>query len=289
MKFFDSVGDPKTDSMFNFICNVICMAVLAPVKLIREIMKKAVYLLRAQIDKLFFTSICFGLFFTVLSVAIRYSKKQFSLLTGRLPIVVMIVADVIIFVCYAIFSSSKFIVYDNDVKKVVKAEAKIVEATKRSEMKSADTVDTAEMVDTVDTAEMVDTVDTTETVDIVDTTNSTAEYDSSDGQVSEKKESEKTDGIGMYDPILDSQELRNYQTKLRNGVEGLKELQEITMRDAEKNLKELKESLDAITPPSKFLNNSMVQRIVSQDNLMDLDESVLQDIEDIPMDFKLFS
>lgn len=280
MKFFDSVGDPKTDSMFNFICNVICMAVLAPVKLIREIMKKAVYLSRAQIDKLFFASICFGLFFTVLSVAIRYSKKQFSLLTGRLPIVVMIVADVIIFVCYAIFSSSKFIVYDNDVKKVVKAEAKIVEATKRSEMKSADTVDTAEMVDTVDT---------TETVDIVDTTNSTAEYDSSDGQVSEKKESEKTDGIGMYDPILDSQELRNYQTKLRNGVEGLKELQEITMRDAEKDLKELKESLDAITPPSKFLNNSMVQRIVSQDNLMDLDESVLQDIEDIPMDFKLFS
>lgn len=280
MKFFDSVGDPKTDSMFNFICNVICMAVLAPVKLIREIMKKAVYLSRAQIDKLFFASICFGLFFTVLSVAIRYSKKQFSLLTGRLPIVVMIVADVIIFVCYAIFSSSKFIVYDNDVKKVVKAEAKIVEATKRSEMKSADTVDTAEMVDTVDT---------TETVDIVDTTNSAAEYDSSDGQVSEKKESEKTDGIGMYDPILDSQELRNYQTKLRNGVEGLKELQEITMRDAEKNLKELKESLDAITPPSKFLNNSMVQRIVSQDNLMDLDESVLQDIEDIPMDFKLFS
>lgn len=280
MKFFDSVGDPKTDSMFNFICNVICMAVLAPVKLIREIMKKVVYLSRAQIDKLFFASICFGLFFTVLSVAIRYSKKQFSLLTGRLPIVVMIVADVIIFVCYAIFSSSKFIVYDNDVKKVVKAEAKIVEATKRSEMKSADTVDTAEMVDTVDT---------TETVDIVDTTNSTAEYDSSDGQVSEKKESEKTDGIGMYDPILDSQELRNYQTKLRNGVEGLKELQEITMRDAEKNLKELKESLDAITPPSKFLNNSMVQRIVSQDNLMDLDESVLQNIEDIPMDFKLFS
>lgn len=280
MKFFDSVGDPKTDSMFNFICNVICMAVLAPVKLIREIMKKAVYLSRAQIDKLFFTSICFGLFFTVLSVAIRYSKKQFSLLTGRLPIVVMIVADVIIFVCYAIFSSSKFIVYDNDVKKVVKVEAKIVEATKRSEMKSADTVDTAEMVDTVGT---------TETVDIVDTTNSTAEYDSSDGQVSEKKESEKTDGIGMYDPILDSQELRNYQTKLRNGVEGLKELQEITMRDAEKNLKELKESLDAITPPSKFLNNSMVQRIVNQDNLMDLDESVLQDIEDIPMDFKLFS
>lgn len=277
MKFFDSVGDPKTDSMFNFICNVICMAVLAPVKLIREIMKKAVYLSRAQIDKLFFTSICFGLFFTVLSVAIRYSKKQFSLLTGRLPIVVMIVADVIIFVCYAIFSSSKFIVYDNDVKKVVKAEAKIVEATKRSEMKSADTVDTAEMVDTV------------ETVDIVDTTNSTAEYDSSDGRVSEKEESEKTDGIGMYDSILDSQELRNYQTKLRNGVEGLKELQEITMRDAEKNLKELKESLDAITPPSKFLNNSMVQRIVSQDNLMDLDESVLQDIEDIPMDFKLFS
>ncbi len=277
MKFFDSVGDPKTDSMFNFICNVICMAVLAPVKLIREIMKKAVYLSRAQIDKLFFTSICFGLFFTVLSVAIRYSKKQFSLLTGRLPIVVMIVADIIIFVCYAIFSSSKFIVYDNDVKKVVKAEAKIVEATKRSEMKSADTVDTAEMVDTV------------ETVDIVDTTNSTAEYDSSDGRVSEKEESEKTDGIGMYDPILDSQELRNYQTKLRNGVEGLKELQEITMRDAEKNLKELKESLDAITPPSKFLNNSMVQRIVSQDNLMDLDESVLQDIEDIPMDFKLFS
>lgn len=277
MKFFDSVGDPKTDSMFNFICNVICMAILAPVKLIREIMKKAVYLSRAQIDKLFFTSICFGLFFTVLSVAIRYSKKQFSLLTGRLPIVVMIVADVIIFVCYAIFSSSKFIVYDNDVKKVVKAEAKIVEATKRSEMKSADTVDTAEMVDTV------------ETVDIVDTTNSTAEYDSSDGRVSEKEESEKTDGIGMYDPILDSQELRNYQTKLRNGVEGLKELQEITMRDAEKNLKELKESLDAITPPSKFLNNSMVQRIVSQDNLMDLDESVLQDIEDIPMDFKLFS
>lgn len=280
MKFFDSVGDPKTDSMFNFICNVICMAVLAPVKLIREIMKKAVYLSRAQIDKLFFASICFGLFFTVLSVAIRYSKKQFSLLTGRLPIVVMIVADVIIFVCYAIFSSSKFIVYDNDVKKVVKAEAKIVEATKRSEMKSADTVDTAEMVDTVDT---------TETVDIVDTTNSTAEYDSSDGRVSEKEESEKPDGIGMYDPILDSQELRNYQTKLRNGVEGLKELQEITMRDAEKNLKELKESLDAITPPSKFLNNSMVQRIVSQDNLMDLDESVLQDIEDIPMDFKLFS
>lgn len=277
MKFFDSVGDPKTDSMFNFICNVICMAVLAPVKLIREIMKKVVYLSRAQIDKLFFASICFGLFFTVLSVAIRYSKKQFSLLTGRLPIVVMIVADVIIFVCYAIFSSSKFIVYDNDVKKVVKAEAKIVEATKRSEMKSADTVDTAEMVDTV------------ETVDIVDTTNSTAEYDSSDGRVSEKEESEKTDGIGMYDPILDSQELRNYQTKLRNGVEGLKELQEITMRDAEKNLKELKESLDAITPPSKFLNNSMVQRIVSQDNLMDLDESVLQDIEDIPMDFKLFS
>lgn len=277
MKFFDSVGDPKTDSMFNFICNVICMAVLAPVKLIREIMKKAVYLSRAQIDKLFFASICFGLFFTVLSVAIRYSKKQFSLLTGRLPIVVMIVADVIIFVCYAIFSSSKFIVYDNDVKKVVKAEAKIVEATKRSEMKSADTVDTAEMVDT------------TETVDIVDTTNSTAEYDSSDGRVSEKEESEKPDGIGMYDPILDSQELRNYQTKLRNGVEGLKELQEITMRDAEKNLKELKESLDAITPPSKFLNNSMVQRIVSQDNLMDLDESVLQDIEDIPMDFKLFS
>lgn len=277
MKFFDSVGDPKTDSMFNFICNVICMAVLAPVKLIREIMKKAVYLSRAQIDKLFFASICFGLFFTVLSVAIRYSKKQFSLLTGRLPIVVMIVADVIIFVCYAIFSSSKFIVYDNDVKKVVKAEAKIVEATKRSEMKSADTVDTAEMVDT------------TETVDIVDTTNSTVEYDSSDGQVSEKEESEKTDGIGMYGPILDSQELRNYQTKLRNGVEGLKELQEITMRDAEKNLKELKESLDAITPPSKFLNNSMVQRIVSQDNLMDLDESVLQDIEDIPMDFKLFS
>lgn len=277
MKFFDSVGDPKTDSMFNFICNVICMAVLAPVKLIREIMKKAVYLSRAQIDKLFFTSICFGLFFTVLSVAIRYSKKQFSLLTGRLPIVVMIVADIIIFVCYAIFSSSKFIVYDNDVKKVVKAEAKIVEATKRSEMKSADTVDTAEMVDTV------------ETVDIVDTTNSTAEYDSSDGRVSEKEESEKTDGIGMYDPILDSQELRNYQTKLRNGVEGLKELQEITMRDAEKNLKELKESLDAITPPSKFLNNSIVQRIVSQDNLMDLDESVLQDIEDIPMDFKLFS
>lgn len=280
MKFFDSVGDPKTDSMFNFICNVICMAVLAPVKLIREIMKKAVYLSRAQIDKLFFASICFGLFFTVLSVAIRYSKKQFSLLTGRLPIVVMIVADVIIFVCYAIFSSSKFIVYDNDVKKVVKAEAKIVEATKRSEMKSADTVDTAEMVDTVDTTEMVD---------IVDTTNSTAEYDSSDGQVSEKEESEKTDGIGMYDSILDSQELRNYQTKLRNGVEGLKELQEITMRDAEKNLKELKENLDAITPPSKFLNNSMVQRIVSQDNLMDLDESVLQDIEDIPMDFKLFS
>lgn len=33
MKFFDSVGDPKTDSMFNFICNVICMGSLSTCKI----------------------------------------------------------------------------------------------------------------------------------------------------------------------------------------------------------------------------------------------------------------
>lgn len=274
MKFFDNVGDPKTDSMFNFICNIICMAVLAPIKFFREVVKKTVYLSRKQIDKLFFTSMCFSLGLTVVSVLIRYYQKQFSLLTGRLPMIVMIIADVIMFILYAMFSTTEFIVYDSNAKRLVHKETKVIKPAGKEEVEK--TVVESEIVRESGVIESSETVEGSAVIEKSETTIDPA-------SIVNNNESMR------YDPVLDSQEIRDYQEKLKNGVRGLEEFQEITMKDAEENLKKLKESIDAVTPPSKFLNQDAISRISSSDNFADLDEEVLANIEEIPADFRLFS
>ena len=275
MKFFDKITGLNTNSLFDFMSSLLCMFVLAPVRLVHEIAKKAVYLTRKQLDKVFFTAMCFAIGLTVVTVFIRYSRKQYSLFLGKLPVIVLITGDLILFCMYALFNSTKFVVYDSSIKQLVKP------ATHTEDRRDADSTHDSDVQQTANKSNTSDDSNSTDftAVQMVDIT----EHDLREMESTDNNEEMESD----FSTIIDSQELREYQTKLLNGVMGLQKLQDDVAKISTEELQQLQQNLAEIRPPSKFVDSANMKRIAGANNLEDLDDSDLQDVQDIPADFKL--
>ena len=63
--------------------------------------------------------------------------------------------------------------------------------------------------------------------------------------------------------------MADYQQRLKNGVEMLQNYQAEITRFSEEELNSLKHKLDAVTPPSKFIDKRYVDNILS---ILDSDE-----------------
>lgn len=267
VKFFEQSFTVKVDSIFNFITSLVSGLVLAPIRLVQEVSKKAVYLKRKELDLLFFVAIVIGIGVTI-AVSIGGLKTGvFDVRLGKFPVILMLVTDGIMVAGYALFSTVSSVVYDN-----VSELKKTVLGTSCDET----------VVDTVKN-EAKDELN----VDAVNEEKMSCESTTCVGDNIREWFSENDDFAASENiDVISSQEIRDYQNKLRDGIADLQGLQQQVQCYATEELENLKSKLDAVTPPSKFIDKEFIENIGKNadiEEISTLEEGVLE----IPDDFKL--
>lgn len=264
MKFFEKFYGIRADSIFNFVCSGLNALILSPIRLLQEISKKAVYLKRKQLDTLFFISICVGLLLTGVECFVLYTKHSFSLFGGKIPLIVFLAGDAFMILIYAFFSTNKFSVYDNLSEYEIKRDLNLATNQKSRVSPSApnnEVMPTKSMVQIAENETAPKDMNTPFGLSMGQL-NDVANWLVNNDYFTATENQE----------ILDLHEVADYQQRLKNGVEMLQNYQAEITRFSEEELNSLKHKLDAVTPPSKFIDKRYVDNILS---ILDSDEVAL--------------
>lgn len=277
MKFFEKTIELKTGTIFDFVCSALSCFVFAPIRLLQEISKKAVYMKLKELDVLFFTANVVGLVLTGCIWGIRVFFGVFDLKSGNLPFWVLLVGDCILITLYACFNKFGASSVYKSVNTEVKRELRMRDATKDATTNGADSSSETART-TATTATATGTVATaTETA----ATGATAEIQSkwlSANDFFEAKPNVE---------LLNSKEIIEYQNRLLNGIKELEQLELAVQEYSAEELAALKEKLSAITPPGKYVGKEFAEKLQSK-LLEDEVDTLDRDNDDVPDDFTLY-
>lgn len=279
MRFFENSLTVKTDSLFNFISSFLVNLVFAPLQLVSEIGKKVVYLQRRELGLLFFTSAVIGFAVTALTAAVQYFTTGVELVSGRVPLVIFALADVILVMVYVWFSSARLLLYDDLCSSSGGSET--AESTldkgsgKSKETPSHNKPDHPQQAEQTKCAECVPELQKSQITDDEDFADAEAWLLENDSFVAP----------GVYD-VLNSDLISNYSNRMEQGIKELCERGYNEMLFPSDSLAKLEKKLNSVTPPSEYVDESLRLNLEKQ---LILDEADLlsNTVTEIPEDFTL--
>lgn len=259
MKFFEKTLTVKTDSIFNFVCSSLNALVFAPVRLVQEVSKKAVFLSKKKIDLMLFTSVMIGLAFTIAITVIKQVSGTFSFVLGRLPLFIMIIGNAVLVFIYVAFNTVHLIVYDELTEDVMKSELGI-----RNKSQNAKSVQQGNSPDVINNDE-----------NLINP-NAVTKWINENDYFVPKPNPE----------ILESEEVRNYQNRIKAGIGDLETFKTESEKYSDAELVLLRQKLDCITSSSKYINKDFTENIMAR---VDEDEmlNLMNEVIDLPENFTL--
>lgn len=262
VRFFETEINLELDTPYHFVSSALSILVLAPVRLVREVARKIVYLPRKHIETMLTCAVTMGIGVTILDVLVQYYRGYLDVAVGRFPILLAVIGDCILVAIYTGFSMKKSVVYDN------------VEEVKKSEVTQEDTKQSAGVDE--ETAKPNESV----TEEIIDGA------DDSELQALENwlKEND-TFTAKINEDVLNLQDVKNYQNRLINGINEA-ELSASVQYDAQE-VEHLRRQLAAVGTTSKFWNGKNLKN--AMEGIRRDEAEVLRDeIVDVPEEFTLY-
>ena len=110
-RFVEDDIELSFSSPVRFVQSVACMLLTAPYKLVMSISAKVLYLPKDSILKVLMNSVIISGIITVINIAFQLYVGRFSLLQGKLPVIIMIVATLLLLGCYFAVSMADINVY----------------------------------------------------------------------------------------------------------------------------------------------------------------------------------
>lgn len=112
VKFMENPPVVNTCSVTQFLASVLISLAFAPVKMVIEVSRKSVYLSKKCIEKMLFCSIMVGVLITVVVMICKIVKRNFNILTGKMPVAVLLIGCIILAAFYVAFGATRLIVYE---------------------------------------------------------------------------------------------------------------------------------------------------------------------------------
>lgn len=110
-RFVEDDIELSFSSPVRFVQSVACMLLTAPYKLVMSISAKVLYLPKDSILKVLMNSVIISGIITVINIAFQLYVGRFSLLQGKLPVIIMIAATLLLLGCYFAVSMADINVY----------------------------------------------------------------------------------------------------------------------------------------------------------------------------------
>lgn len=254
-RFVEDDIELSFSSPVRFVQSVACMLLTAPYKLVMSISAKVLYLPKDSILKVLMNSVIISGIITVINIAFQLYVGRFSLLQGKLPVIIMIVATLLLLGCYFAVSMADINVYtqlDDIFPESCSDESK--EPVSGDEPASG--------------AEFVS--------EIEEPANGDGEpVNGSESVSSESKPSNEKPGKHKYtyNPVVTPEVLEKVHT--RTG--------KFTDND---EYNKFVESLASLTDPSKFLSENLLARFANEQVIEDEINLMALNVGIIPNDFK---
>lgn len=113
MRYTEQSDDFKLDSFYDWIRTIVILVIIGPLRLVKEISTKVIYLDRKVLKRVLFTACLLEGFITVLQVIINniLLGRPFSLLLGKVPILVQLIVLIILCSGAYLYCIYDFIIY----------------------------------------------------------------------------------------------------------------------------------------------------------------------------------
>jgi hypothetical protein len=109
---------------------MLVLAIMSPIRFLREMGKKLPFLPRKTIERCLLTSLVIGIVFIIVECLVRAKLNNFSLYTGKMPILLQIIVVFLIGILYAFYELYSFGIYsaaDNLLPKTTKQKEEVEE------------------------------------------------------------------------------------------------------------------------------------------------------------------
>lgn len=329
LKFFEYQTPLDLSSPFNFLRTVLINLVFAPFKLIVEIGRKVIFLPRAAIDKLLLTSIGVAIVYSLIASAVMVYSESFSLWYGKFPLIIPLIAIVSLIVLYFVFNSLSFVLYEHLEKMYAAGILKdsveeYVEQETYEEGKGAAFVKEGVSQKDISAEQGVQPEEPAQErfserefakalqgeSPLVKTKEHNAEsaeasngYNDFRDALTALKDSSELDALcnsvneSDFDffaepnmDVINSEEIRKFQNRLRDGIDTLGDYGERCSKFSEEELSRLDEKMESVTDPSKFIDESLIEAFKQEDFAEQALHALADlDIDCIPSDFTLLS
>lgn len=113
MRYTEQDNSFKFESFYDYVRGAIIFTLVAPLRLIKEVSTKAIYLSKDKLKKILLTACIIEFCIMLLQIVINvtFLQNEFSLLTGKVPIVVHLVSILILLVLTVWYNTCDFIIY----------------------------------------------------------------------------------------------------------------------------------------------------------------------------------
>lgn len=113
MRYTEQDNSFKFESFYDYVRGAIVFTLIAPLRLIKEISTKVVYLSKDKLRKILFASCVIEFFIMLLQIIVNvtFLQNEFSVLTGKVPIIVHLVSILILLMLAAWYNVHDFIIY----------------------------------------------------------------------------------------------------------------------------------------------------------------------------------
>lgn len=108
MRYTEKDLKTKYDNFTDYLSSIIELLILSPFRLINEISKKVVYLEQKRIEKMLLVAAMISVLVIALEVVIGFCLNDFSLMSGKFPIVFQALAPIIILLLWGFVKNYDF-------------------------------------------------------------------------------------------------------------------------------------------------------------------------------------
>lgn len=112
MRYTEQDNEIKFESFYDYVRNIIVLLIIGPLRLIKEVSTKVVFISREAIRKVLLSAVAIQIVLLALQIIINILLGiEFTILSGRVPIIVHVVSAVLLLTLNFAYSAYDFLIY----------------------------------------------------------------------------------------------------------------------------------------------------------------------------------
>ena len=313
MRYTEQDNSFKFEGFYDYVRGTVVLVMIAPLRLIKELSTKIVFLPRETVKRLLLYANIMSVAFLVLQTVINlaFLSNEFSLVMGKVPVVVQLVAQIILILLYFWYTTYDFIVYQQlDKFLPIVTGVNISDITSETNSSSEDTSISDNMSNASDNlqfdnfedlndiiGEQIKTTQSDTTMDLADVDNLLSDIDAdflSNISVQGEQSLDHFNSIPedqrnlINEDIINNEDIFQFQNELDIAVDNLEEVNiDYKGNMVQEELDTVNEKISKSRDPSKYISEDNLQLFFSKIGVDNF--GIIDDLSNwsVPKDFQL--